>query len=101
MPAPTAETYQQIIEGMHTEPDFPNREHLRGLHAFPSHAAWDEPMITVFVLTDDTLATDAFKFPMTLRIGEAIERRFAEAGRDEYAHCRFVPEEAFVAGEVA
>ena len=90
-----SDTPQQVVDGLLDDPTFPNREHLRRLVASYGTSWTDEPQIDVVVLTDDTLGTDAFAYPATVRIGQFLASHFRSHGVDEYVSCRFVPEADF------
>ena len=92
----TRESLQTAIEGLHEEPDFPNREHIRGLIAIPHMDALGDDAIQVTVLTDDTLLGEPFAYPMNVTIRRAIAERMKERGFEDYVYLRLVEESDYL-----
>ena len=88
-------TLEDALEGLLEDPDFPNRNHVRRLVPTPYFDPSGEEGVEVFVLTDETLLGDEFRFPMSVRIREAVAARLRSKGVEGWVWTRFMPENEF------
>ena len=86
---------EHVLDGLLDDGAFPNRDHVKRLIAAPYYDFTGEEGIRVTVVTDETLGTDAFASPMTVRIRDAIADRFREHGFEEWVSTRYLTETEF------